>query len=421
MSEHSIFYYPYADFKNEQLPLLKVAALYFDKLYLLDPFTAISGGEEFARDSDGDEIAKNVNLLKQEKILGIIPKILEAISPAKVLDTYNDQIAEAIRDDLQDREYLRLCATSGLPHAWVLSLAKVPRVKTSEKSMQTLMGTLPNSLIPLLEPYYQELREFADEDRYEERSIEPFTEYSTFNPYGERIDYRYRKFSLPLGESIMLNHALFGSLLCTGSTPLTDNRFHSKVLALKMQRAMKIPAVREVYEDIVRQRQLKADWLAASALTDRQLKLPVLNPKMPLEEVLAYREKYADALQEARDKLGWMARRIEAEPWSHEFAGELEHKTIPDIADELKEVRKARDSYLKSRRRRALVGSGVVVSAATVLLTVFAAPITALALVIAGLSLYTGVAIPGAERLLNRSDDKKAMQENGLHYLLIYK
>jgi len=62
-----------------------------------------------------------------------------------------------------------------------------------------------------------------------------------------------------------------------------------------------------------------------------------------------------------------------------------------------------------------------VVSAATVLLTVFAAPITALARVIAGLSLYTGVAVPGAEQLLNRSDDEKAMQENGLHYLLIYK
>jgi hypothetical protein len=427
MSEHSIFYYPYADFKNEQLPLLKAAALYFDKLYLLDPFTAISGGEEFARDSDRNEIARNVTLLKQEKILETIPKILEAISPAKVLDTYNSQIEAAIHDDLQDPDYLKECITSGQPRAWVLSLAKVPKklqqdqaMLQQDQDMQRLMGELPINLIPLLEPYYQGLGKFTDEERYEERSTE-FTEYTDFTPYGERLEYRYRRFSLPLGESIMLNHALFGSLLCTGSTPLTDNRFHSQVLALKMRRAMKIPAVREVYEDIVRQRQLKADWLAASALTDRQLKLPVLNPKMPLEEVLDYRAKYADALQEARDKLGWMARRIEAEPWSVEFAKDLEHKTIPDIDNELKEVRKARDSYLKSRRRRALVGSGVVVSAATVLLTVFAAPITPLALVIAGLSLYTGVAIPGAEWLFNRSDDKKTMQENGLHYLLMYK
>ncbi len=37
MTEHNLFYYPYASFTNSQLPLLKLAALYFDKLVLLDP------------------------------------------------------------------------------------------------------------------------------------------------------------------------------------------------------------------------------------------------------------------------------------------------------------------------------------------------------------------------------------------------
>ena len=37
MTEHNLFYYPYASFTNTQLPLLKVAALYFDKLVILDP------------------------------------------------------------------------------------------------------------------------------------------------------------------------------------------------------------------------------------------------------------------------------------------------------------------------------------------------------------------------------------------------
>ena len=40
MSEHRLFYYPYASFTNQQLPLLKVAALYFDKLVILDPVGA---------------------------------------------------------------------------------------------------------------------------------------------------------------------------------------------------------------------------------------------------------------------------------------------------------------------------------------------------------------------------------------------
>ena len=40
MTNHNLFYYPYASFTKAQLPLLKVAALYFDKLYILDPIGA---------------------------------------------------------------------------------------------------------------------------------------------------------------------------------------------------------------------------------------------------------------------------------------------------------------------------------------------------------------------------------------------
>ena len=40
MTDHNLFYYPYASFTNTQLQLLKVAAPYFDKLYVLDPVGA---------------------------------------------------------------------------------------------------------------------------------------------------------------------------------------------------------------------------------------------------------------------------------------------------------------------------------------------------------------------------------------------
>ena len=43
MNSHSIFYYPYASFTGDQSPLLKVAAIYFDKLYILNPEKASSG------------------------------------------------------------------------------------------------------------------------------------------------------------------------------------------------------------------------------------------------------------------------------------------------------------------------------------------------------------------------------------------
>ena len=70
-----------------------------------------------------------------------------------------------------------------------------------------------------------------------------------------------------------------------------------------------------------------------------------------------------------------MARRIEAEPWTEEFAAELEHKTIPNIATELGEARKARDAWLKSKRGRlALSATGIAVGAAAAVLSVLAVP-----------------------------------------------
>lgn len=54
MTGHDLFYYSHASFTNAQLPLLKVAALWFDKLVLLDPAGAswdAVGAGHFARDA----------------------------------------------------------------------------------------------------------------------------------------------------------------------------------------------------------------------------------------------------------------------------------------------------------------------------------------------------------------------------------
>ncbi len=58
MTEHNLFYCPYASFANAQLPLLKVAALYFDRLTILDPV-----GASWARIGE-DHDREVVNLLK---------------------------------------------------------------------------------------------------------------------------------------------------------------------------------------------------------------------------------------------------------------------------------------------------------------------------------------------------------------------
>ncbi len=65
MSDHNLFFYLYASFTNAQLPLMKVAAMWFDKLIILDPVGA-------SRDTIGaDHIARDaVKLLNSARRLG---------------------------------------------------------------------------------------------------------------------------------------------------------------------------------------------------------------------------------------------------------------------------------------------------------------------------------------------------------------
>jgi hypothetical protein len=404
MTEHSIFYYPYASFTDAQAPLLKAVALYFDKLYILDPEKA-SGGIVGAED-----VAQDVALLDSEGLL-------ERVAPEEILLKYEDLITDAVRDDLQDQTYEALCAGSGSGRAywWTLALAKVPkeiredpRFKPTDQAMQRMMGDTAQALAPQMRPYVES---------YVEVDIETYDE--TRRGATREIEYRYVDVPLPLGESIMINHALFGALLHTGATPLTDDRFHSQVLNLKMERARNIPALRQVLDE--RARRSKIDLVAASAITDTQLNLPALSPQLPLEAVLEYRQANKDALEEARDKMGWLARRTKGEPWSKGFWDDVEQEVIPDLAEKLEECEKAQKDWLESKRGRRVLGAlgiGAAAAAVVVPLVMGATPLLPVAVATATLGIVKDVAIPGAEWVLDWRDGKKTPQENGLHYLL---
>lgn len=408
MTEHNLFYYPYASFTDAQLPLLKVAALWFDKLVILDPVGA-------SWDSIGIE-SQVRDAVRKLKSAGI----LEIVSPATILTKFEQPIAKAIRSDMGDHEFLDLCdehGRAGGKQRWTLSLAKVPQEIQTDQVMRHLMGDFARSVSIDSARYLESTgRNPTEFDEYAEggRSYDEYREYAD-----DHVEYRYADFPLALGEAIMMNHALFAGLLHAGATPITDDPFHSKALAHKLKRAASEPAIHRAISDRAAQRQLKADVLAASALMDTQIQLPILDPALPLAEVLEYRQTHAGDLQQAREKLVWMARRIEAEPWNEDFAKELEHNTIPDIAMELEAARKSRDSWLESKRGRlALKAAGLAAGAAAAALAVFTAPATPVAPAAAGLGLVSGTAIPGAEWLFDWRDGKKSVQENGLHYLL---
>jgi hypothetical protein len=406
MTPQRLYYYPYASFTDQQLPLLKVAAVWFDELVILDPV-----GASLNSIGVDPSVSQAVKLLQQEGILKIV-------DPASVLQTFEGPMAAAIRADLADPAFLQLCQfhtqATGYQR-WTLSLAKVPQDLQADQALRHLLGDFARSVAGESSRYLEaagtnpaDVIAFAETGQaYDE--IRP-------GPDGP-LEYRYADLPLALGEAVMVNHALFAGLLQAGATPISDDPFHSQALALKLARALQDPVVQQA--QAIHARQQKLDRLAATAFLDTQLSLPVLDPSLSLEQILDYRRHHNDDLQQARQHLAVMARRIRQEPWTAEFAAELEHQTIPDLMADLKETGRIRDSWLRSNRGRlALSAAGIGVGAAAAVLSVFAAPLTPVALATAGLGLVSGTVIPGAEWLLDWREGRSGAEANGLHYLL---
>ena len=233
------------------------------------------------------------------------------------------------------------------------------------------------------------------------------------------LNYRYIEVPLALGEAIMVNHALFGGLLLSQATPIADDPFHAKILAHKLRRTTKNPLVQQILDDRVRERRLRTDLFATAALSDADLSLPALSPDVPVEAVLEYRQDHADELTRVRTHLATLARRIETDPWTDDFAREIDRRTIPDLRDELDAVRRQRDDWVHHKRKQGLLSAaGLVAGTGAAVLSIFAAPVTPIVLVIAGLSLASGSAIPGLEWVNSWREGKAAGHENGLSYLL---
>ena len=81
---------------DAQLPLLKTAALYFDKLLLLYP-----------RDATWNLVGPDPAAL-DEVLLLERHGLVERVSPTSVFEHYGSEFAEAVREDISDPEFIRL-------------------------------------------------------------------------------------------------------------------------------------------------------------------------------------------------------------------------------------------------------------------------------------------------------------------------
>ncbi|MFI7059403.1 hypothetical protein ACIBL3_00290 [Kribbella sp. NPDC050124] len=431
MTENRLLYYPYATMFDAQLPLLKTAALYFDKLILLDP-----------RDASWDRVGPNP-LALDEVLLLERHGLLERLNPAKVLEHYGPELADAIREDIRDPEFIRLCGEHAQrvgKHIWSLALAKVPDSLLVDGHLRSLLGelapTLAAEMARRIDDYiehregqsYLSGNEDASASAQERRQLADYRDFVRkghvypeirYDSAGDVLNYRYIDVPLALGEAIMVNHALFGGLLLSQATPIADDPFHAMILAHKLGRTAKNPLVRQVLEDRVRNRGLRTDLLATAALPDTDLNLPALSPDLPVDAVLEYRQDHTDELNHVRTHLAALARRIQTDPWTDDFARELDRRTIPELAAELDTARERRDDWVNRKRKQGILSAaGLATGAGAAVLTVFAAPLTPIVLAIAGLGLISGTVVPGAQWFNDWREGRATVHENGLSYLL---
>ncbi len=405
MHGHSIFYYPYASFGQEQAPLLRAAALYFDKLYVLDPEKARSGGTGSLQG-----IGQDVLLLEQEGLL-------VRISPEQILEKQEQAIVAAIRADMEDPEFVRLCERSGRGDRWTLALAKVPkgiredpRYKPEDAAMQRLMGEIPRAMVDQFRGYserYDEItQQYQEVGGYDETSL---------NAHGQVTEFRQANFPLPLGESIMINHARLGGLLETGATPITDEPFHHDVLSYKIGRARNRPELRRLLEDLAASTQIKTNFLTTRVFQEEKLQaeLPSFAPDVPLERLLKYRQKHSAELEAARRELAWLAQEIAQGPWTEAFEETIYREYLPKrIRPLLQECQNSRGSWLKA------AGLTAALAGATIGLFVAGQPLLSFATASTALAVVGGDLVPLISEVQSiRSDRRKAMGY-GLQYFM---
>ncbi len=162
------------------------------------------------------------------------------------------------------------------------------------------------------------------------------------------VEYRYADYPFVVGEAIMLNHALVGSLLRSEAIPITDDPLHTRILNYKIQQAHAISGIREVLESRQKEQRFAGLSAATQVLTDVQL--GVIPEHLTIEQILAYRREHGGELTQARDKFAWLAPEIAEEPWTKAFDDEVHHRLIPALHKEMDPVKNSWSSWLKATR-----------------------------------------------------------------------
>jgi hypothetical protein len=413
-----LFYYPYVSPRDGQRDLFRLAALYFDKVHLLDPLGAAGGLV------GPGAVADEVKLLHEADLL-------EPIDPGRLLDVHAGIIGAAIEHDLADPDYLELCRQHDERASTVTlalekpsaELADSARTRARDEAVQAFLSdTVPAAVQAARARIGQRgasaanaFSALVERPRLKHDGLKPKLADEVSFANGRPRSYRFADYPLPVGESIMVNHALVASTLQSAATPVTDDPLHAACLRHKLAQAR--GRVADVLAEKARERGFANAEASHQALMDVLLKLPSFSPSCPLELVIEYRLGRSDELAEARERLSELARCICDSLWTPELAEHVERTLIPDLSGLLRVARAHRDSWLGAGRPRAWVrASGVGAGAAGTLVGLGMTSSALLPLPVALATLGLGADADALRQAWE--NDGTSIEESGLSYLV---
>jgi hypothetical protein len=359
-------YFPYANVRS--LRTLNAAALYLDRILLMDPCLAFC--QDTSSTSPVEYLANCVGTMPGAQrdyvsrlTLLVSAGVIEFVDPRESFIDFGEEIVWNVRRDLIDAKFRGICAPLG-KQSWVISAAKL--TGHHDYLLRDLLVSIPPDPqdVPVVGAKRQrkplELTYSYDPCAFEgwfpvmsrERLMR------TVAALDKELDEARTRVvaaegkgatrnvvvPFPVGESIMITHAV-ATAAKRNAVPFCDSRLHLSALGAKIESAYsaRIPTAFRRVDPLLNE--FKGEALSHEVLNAT---VPSLEG-VPTEEILEFRLKNADAVERFRVEMRKLAVRMRSSPWHDGFLQEaavvVQTEVKPALKDLKREIRRYRSRW----------------------------------------------------------------------------
>jgi hypothetical protein len=392
-------YYPYA--RSLDPTFIKQNLLLFDQIVFVDPLERAIMDRIGWVDQAGMSGHKQWDSIKDDYAFLQENGHVEIIWPFPIVRNYDGLMAQSMLCDLQDHQFMDLCARLSSKDYWGILREKFP----------------PESLLAEALPFHG--TRFWEQPfsimfpRDDEREHHPYHDFSS--PFIMSVAHDYIPVSC--GYSVNTNLSLLLSEVNSYSL-VTDDPLALQLLYIKYKRAIKEHSKPATIRNIIAKR-TPGFFQKYSMLGLNVCEAIIPNTeleKRSFEEIVLFKESEGDSFERFKEKLFELVSYIESEPWSEEY-----YKDIIKILDTkvIPEARKIKDEMHVAYEK--MFGSIITKSTATLTPTVAASLLSGLSsgqIITLSCAAVAGALTIALPEIVNLWQESNRRQRNAYSFLL---